>query len=212
MKPLQWHHSDRLAYMIQTHIIAVLTDQWTVCSSHLFYTHDLLQGGHHGLLPNLHKCVNNANAENGHFMKDYSYLMGCLLRYINFGCPHLPRCTQAFSARSEQGSPLWGPGLSSGRLSLLQTQAPQLCHVGSAVPRHVGSSWTRYQTHVPCMGRGIPNHWTMREVLLCFLYSHLTDREGTLRGKATEVSSARLAVAQGLSSVFFWCRSPPTTR
>ena len=134
------------------------------------------------------------------------------LIYINFGCPHLPRCTQAFSARSEQGSPLWGPGLSSGRLSLLQTQAPQLCHVGSAVPRHVGSSWTRYQTHVPCMGRGIPNHWTMREVLLCFLYSHLTDRERTLRGKATEVSSARLAVAQGLSSVFFWCRSPPTTR
>ena len=28
---------------------------------------------------------------------------------------------------------------------------------------HVGSSHTRDQTHVPCIGRQIPNHWTTRE-------------------------------------------------
>ena len=28
----------------------------------------------------------------------------------------------------------------------------------------MGSSWTRNQTHVPCIGRQILNHWTIREV------------------------------------------------
>ena len=28
------------------------------------------------------------------------------------------------------------------------------------------SSWTRDQTCVPCIGRGIPKHWTTREVLV----------------------------------------------
>ena len=31
-------------------------------------------------------------------------------------------------------------------------------------PWHVGSSWTRDRTHVPCTGRRILNHWTNREV------------------------------------------------
>ena len=31
-------------------------------------------------------------------------------------------------------------------------------------PRHVGSSWTRDQTSVPCIGRRILNHWATREV------------------------------------------------
>ena len=33
----------------------------------------------------------------------------------------------------------------------------------------MGSSWTRGQTHVPCVGRHILNHWTTREVpsLIC---------------------------------------------
>ena len=29
--------------------------------------------------------------------------------------------------------------------------------------QHVGSSWTRYQTRVPCTDRQIPNHCTPRE-------------------------------------------------
>ena len=34
-----------------------------------------------------------------------------------------------------------------------------------AALQHVGSSWTRDQTYVPCIGRQILNHWTTREVL-----------------------------------------------
>ena len=35
---------------------------------------------------------------------------------------------------------------------------------GLVVPQHVGSSWTRDQTHVPCTGRQILNHCTTGEV------------------------------------------------
>ena len=37
--------------------------------------------------------------------------------------------------------------------------------VGLVAPRHVGSSWTRGRTCVPCTGRWILSHWTTREVL-----------------------------------------------
>ena len=47
------------------------------------------------------------------------------------------------------------PGLCSG-FSCGRAQA-------LAVP-HVGSSWTRDQTHIPCIGRWILNHLTTREV------------------------------------------------
>ena len=54
-------------------------------------------------------------------------------------------------------------------------------HTGSAVvarrltglvaPRHVGSSWTRPQTPVPCVGRRILNHCATREALvICLIY------------------------------------------
>ena len=193
----------------------MLTDQWTACSSHLFYTHDLLQGGHHGLLHNLHKCVNNANAENGHFMKDYSYLMGCLLFFLNiykFWLPWSSLVHSGFLSSQWAGLPSAVPRPPVWPAFLVADTGSAVMSRGLRCPTACGIFWTRYQTHVPCMGRGIPNHWTTREVLLCFLYYHLTDKEGTLRGKATEVSSARLAVAQGVSSVFFWCRIPPTTR
>ena len=36
--------------------------------------------------------------------------------------------------------------------------------MGLVVPRHVGSSWTRDQTRVPCMGRQILNHCATSEV------------------------------------------------
>ena len=38
-------------------------------------------------------------------------------------------------------------------------------HRGLAAPRHVGSSWTRARTRVPCIGRWILNHCATREVL-----------------------------------------------
>ena len=47
-----------------------------------------------------------------------------------------------------------------------RAQAQQLWRTGLAAPRHVGSSWTRAQTRVPCIGRRILNHCATREVLL----------------------------------------------
>ena len=37
--------------------------------------------------------------------------------------------------------------------------------MGLVAPQHVGSSWTRGRTHVPCIGRRILNHWATREGL-----------------------------------------------
>ena len=42
----------------------------------------------------------------------------------------------------------------------------ELWHRGLVAPRHVGSSWTRDQTHVPCIGRWILHHWATREALV----------------------------------------------
>ena len=36
--------------------------------------------------------------------------------------------------------------------------------MGLVAPRHVGSSWTRAQNRVPCIGRRILNHYTTGEV------------------------------------------------
>ena len=47
--------------------------------------------------------------------------------------------------------------------------APGLQSTGSgvvsslAVPRYVGSSWTRDRTHISCIGRWILYHWTTKE-------------------------------------------------
>ena len=37
-------------------------------------------------------------------------------------------------------------------------------HMGLVAPQHVGSSRIGDQTHVPCTGRRILNHWMIREV------------------------------------------------
>ena len=44
-----------------------------------------------------------------------------------------------------------------------RAQAQQLWHTGLVALRHVGSSWTRDLTRVPCIGRRILNHCTTRE-------------------------------------------------
>ena len=36
-------------------------------------------------------------------------------------------------------------------------------------PQHVESCQTRDRTNVPCIGRWISNHWTIREILFLFL-------------------------------------------
>ena len=41
---------------------------------------------------------------------------------------------------------------------------------GSAASPHVGSSWTRARTHVPCIGRRTPNHCATREAPVVAIY------------------------------------------
>ena len=45
-----------------------------------------------------------------------------------------------------------------------RAQAQQLWRIGLVAPWHVGSSWTRDRTHVPCIGRRILSHCATREV------------------------------------------------
>ena len=59
-------------------------------------------------------------------------------------------------------------GLQQLWLAGSRAQAQQLWSLGSATPPHVGSSQTRDQTRVPCIGRQIPIHCATREAL--FLY------------------------------------------
>ena len=50
----------------------------------------------------------------------------------------------------------WSTGSRAHRLQGLQ-------HTGLVALQHVGSSWTRGRTHVPCIGRRILNPWTTKE-------------------------------------------------
>ena len=70
------------------------------------------------------------------------------------------RCT-GFSSRGVQAQQLWLAGS--------RAQARQLWPMGPVALRHMGSSWTRARTHVPCVGRQTPNHCATREALVVFL-------------------------------------------
>ena len=67
-----------------------------------------------------------------------------------------------FNSCSTQAQQLWLTGS--------RVQAQQLWHMGLVAPRHVGSSWTRARTRVPCIGRRILNHCATREIPNLFLY------------------------------------------
>ena len=45
------------------------------------------------------------------------------------------------------------------------------CGTWAEFPMYVESSWTRDQTHVPCIGRQILNHWTTRKVTTFLIIS-----------------------------------------
>ena len=90
---------------------------------------------------------------------------------IYFGCfCSLLWCT-GFSLRwllvTEHG--LQVRGLQQLWLESSRAQAQQLWPMGLVAPRHVGSSWTRARTRVPCIGRQIPNHCATREAHICDL-------------------------------------------
>ena len=56
-------------------------------------------------------------------------------------------------------------GFSRGGAQALGPWAQQWWHTVFVAPPHVGSSWTRDRTCVPCIGRRILIHYTTREVL-----------------------------------------------
>ena len=62
------------------------------------------------------------------------------------------------------GFSCWGPSAPGAQASVVAVLGLWLWHMGLVAPRHVKSSWTRDQTHVPCTGRQILNHWTTRKV------------------------------------------------
>ena len=89
----------------------------------------------------------------------------------NEGTPH--RNAQAshcssLSRRGAQAPGAWASVAVAHLSSSCGAQAQQLWRMGLVAPRHVGSSWTRAQTHVPCISRRTPNHCATREVLLFF--------------------------------------------
>ena len=61
-------------------------------------------------------------------------------------------------------------GLQQLWLTGSRAQAQQLWCMGLAAPRHVGSSPTRYQTRVPCIGRRILSHCATREAPSTFFF------------------------------------------
>ena len=88
-------------------------------------------------------------------------------------------CARAFSSCGK-----WGPLFIAvhGPLTVvaslvaehrLQThRLSKLWLMGLVAPRHVGSSQTRAQTHVSCIGRQILNRCATREALNIILYVH----------------------------------------
>ena len=58
---------------------------------------------------------------------------------------------------------LWSTGSKRVGFSSCGTRDQQLWLTGLVAPRHVGSSWTRARTRVPCIGRRILNHCATRE-------------------------------------------------
>ena len=104
-----------------------------------------------------------------------TYLKFCFkfIIYSFLAIPGLHCSAQAFSSCSE-----WGL-LSSCRAHASPCSVFSCCRAQAleptgfngcdtwhviVVPWHVESAWTRDQTHVPCIGRWTPNHWTTREV------------------------------------------------
>ena len=94
-----------------------------------------------------------------HFLK-FIYL-------FNFGCAGtlLLRCLVAMSRGCSPGVL---PGLLIAVASLVAehrlqgTSLQQSRYTGLVAPLHAEASQTRDQTHVPCIGRQILNHWTTR--------------------------------------------------
>ena len=114
----------------------------------------------------------------------FLYFLNILLIYLCFGCAGFSCCIQAFSSYKWELLPFLGAqasvcggfsccGAQAGsytgctncsqkiqKLQLVDSRAlvQQLWLTSPVAPRHVGSSWTRDQNLVPCIGRQILIH------------------------------------------------------
>ena len=101
------------------------------------------------------------------------------------------RCA-GFSSCGTRAQQLWLMGS--------RVQAQQLQRMGFVAPRHVGSSRTRARTCVPCIGRRILNHCTIREALP-FLNFSFGDK---VKLSGTTANSCNLDSNQSLVFFFFF--------
>ena len=85
------------------------------------------------------------------------FLKNCIFTALGLSC-----CMWAFFSCGKRGC----------TVQPSHRSAFSLWHLGWAAPWHVGYPQTRDQTHVPCIGRQILNHWTTREapIHLIFVY------------------------------------------
>ena len=68
--------------------------------------------------------------------------------------------------------------------------------MGLVAPRHVGSSWTRARTRVPCVGRRILNHCATREAPeLAFLKPQTTLTLNDLKQFSQQLGWAQLGLS-----------------
>ena len=94
----------------------------------------------------------------------YLFIFGCVgssLRCAGFSLQWLLLLWSSGSRRT--GFSCCGTWAQQLCLAGSRAQAQQLWHMGLAASWHVGSSWTRARTRVPCIGRQILNHCATRE-------------------------------------------------
>ena len=82
-------------------------------------------------------------------------------------------------------------------------RAKELWHVGSVVPRHVGSFWIRDWTRVPCIGRQILYHWATGEPpcpdsCLCLYEQTVLPSVASTPWNSTSIPSCSLSLWCGL--------------
>ena len=109
-------------------------------------------------------------------LTDIFFFKQCLFGFFKFifififGCvgssslrEGLPQLRQMGTTLHRSGQAPHHGGLSRCGAQAADAQAQQLWLTGLAAPRHVGSSQTRARTHIPRIGRQIPNHCATRE-------------------------------------------------
>ena len=108
---------------------------------------------------------------NQHFFLQLLYLFIYIyfwLCWVLVSCEGLLQLRQAGATLHRGGRASHRRGPSCCGAQAPDAQAQQLWLTGPVAPRHVGSSQTRAQTHVPCIGRQTLNHCAAREALAFF--------------------------------------------